>query len=325
MTLETQFRHLRQPVALGARMEDGWRVCWVGGWDHCHLFFIVMVVRPLPDPPALAGRPPIADPSPPQIIRRIALRFRQIRVIHGVTAKSAKQGETIMTTYTINAKNAIVAFATPEEAAASRATPFDSFRNAEELAQLATAWPPERLLAVWNGVDGLAPAKEIKDAAKAAKLIFKRLEKQGAPAREQQPQGENQAKGVAQSPKGTPPKAKATQKAPAAKNSAKASKKASAAQAYGEGCPRESRCSNNRASAKAEGPRDGSKMAQAIALMQRKGGVTISELMETMGWLKHTVRGFVAGALKKAGYTVESFKPEGGERTYRLCGAPHNR
>ena len=30
-------------------------------------------------------------------------------------------------------------------------------------------------------------------------------------------------------------------------------------------------------------------------------------------------------AMKKAGYTVESFKPEGGERSYRLCGAPHNR
>jgi hypothetical protein len=30
------------------------------------------------------------------------------------------------------------------------------------------------------------------------------------------------------------------------------------------------------------------------------------------------VRGFMAGAMKKAGYTVESFKPEGGEHTYRI-------
>jgi len=37
------------------------------------------------------------------------------------------------------------------------------------------------------------------------------------------------------------------------------------------------------------------------------------------------VRGFMAGAMKKAGYAVESFKPVGGERTYRLCGAPHKR
>jgi hypothetical protein len=36
--------------------------------------------------------------------------------------------------------------------------------------------------------------------------------------------------------------------------------------------------------------------------------------MKTMGWQRHTVRGFMAGAMKKAGFTVESFKPEGGER-----------
>jgi len=36
------------------------------------------------------------------------------------------------------------------------------------------------------------------------------------------------------------------------------------------------------------------------------------EIMEKMGWRRHTVRGFMAGAMKKAGYTVESFKPEGG-------------
>jgi hypothetical protein len=30
---------------------------------------------------------------------------------------------------------------------------------------------------------------------------------------------------------------------------------------------------------------------------------------------KHTGRVFMAGAMKKAGFTVESFKPEGGELT----------
>ena len=40
--------------------------------------------------------------------------------------------------------------------------------------------------------------------------------------------------------------------------------------------------------------------------------------MTSMGWQKHTVRGCIAGALKKAGYHVESFKPQGGERTYRI-------
>jgi hypothetical protein len=30
------------------------------------------------------------------------------------------------------------------------------------------------------------------------------------------------------------------------------------------------------------------------------------------------VGGFGAGAMKKAGYAVESFRPEGGERSYRI-------
>ena len=66
------------------------------------------------------------------------------------------------------------------------------------------------------------------------------------------------------------------------------------------------------------GPREGSKTAQVVAMLQREGGATLPEIMTTMGWQKHTVRGFMAGAMKKAGYAVESFKPEGGERTYRI-------
>ena len=65
-------------------------------------------------------------------------------------------------------------------------------------------------------------------------------------------------------------------------------------------------------------PRDGSKTAQVVEMLKREGGATISEIMSTMGWQKHTVRGFMAGTMKKAGHTVESFKPEGGERTYRI-------
>ena len=64
--------------------------------------------------------------------------------------------------------------------------------------------------------------------------------------------------------------------------------------------------------------RDGSKTAQVVAMLQRKNGATLAEIMEKMGWQRHTVRGFMAGAMKKAGYTVESFKPEGGDRTYRI-------
>lgn len=204
-----------------------------------------------------------------------------------------------MTTFTIDEQNSITAFSTPEQAAAINATPFDTFTSADELAQLAAAWPPERLLAVWNSVPGLTPAAEIKDAAKAAKLIFKRMENNGSkPAREKKPKAEGKAKGSAQSAKGTPVKGKSTKKATPAKAAPKAKK----------------------AAKEKEGgaPREGSKTAQVVAMLQRKNGATISEIMEKMAWQKHTVRGFMAGAMKKAGHEVESFKPEGGERTYRL-------
>jgi|HubBroStandDraft_1064217.scaffolds.fasta_scaffold1060617_1 hypothetical protein len=44
VSLETKYVHLRQPVRLGHRM-DGWRVCWLGGWDRQRVFFVVMLVR----------------------------------------------------------------------------------------------------------------------------------------------------------------------------------------------------------------------------------------------------------------------------------------
>ena len=118
------------------------------------------------------------------------------------------------------------------------------------------------------------------------------------PAEPVQPKAARKAKGGAQSAKGAPTKGKATKKATPAKNA-----------------PRGQRAANTQ---EATAPREGSKTAQVVTLLQRKNGATLAEIMEKMGWQKHTVRGFMAGAMKKAGYTVESFKPEGGERTYRI-------
>jgi hypothetical protein len=63
---------------------------------------------------------------------------------------------------------------------------------------------------------------------------------------------------------------------------------------------------------KTTGVREGSKTANVIALLQRPNGATLEEIMTQMGWQKHTVRGFMAGAMKRAGHTVESFKSEKG-------------
>ena len=71
-------------------------------------------------------------------------------------------------------------------------------------------------------------------------------------------------------------------------------------------------------SAEGAGPREGSKTAQVVAMLKTANGATLEEIMRRMGWQKHTVRGFMAGAMKKAGYTVESFKSEAGARSYRI-------
>jgi hypothetical protein len=42
--VETKFLRLLKPASLGDEI-DGWRVCWIGGWDKCHVLFVVMVKR----------------------------------------------------------------------------------------------------------------------------------------------------------------------------------------------------------------------------------------------------------------------------------------
>ena len=66
--------------------------------------------------------------------------------------------------------------------------------------------------------------------------------------------------------------------------------------------------------------RQNSKQAQVIAMLRRPEGATIRQIVEATGWQPHTVRGTLAGALKKKlGLTIVSEKVPGGERVYRLA------
>lgn len=65
--------------------------------------------------------------------------------------------------------------------------------------------------------------------------------------------------------------------------------------------------------------RQNSKQAQVIAMLRRPEGATIHQIREATGWQAHTVRGTLAGALKKKlGLAIVSEKPKGGERVYRI-------
>ena len=67
-------------------------------------------------------------------------------------------------------------------------------------------------------------------------------------------------------------------------------------------------------------PRENSKQAAVIQMLQRPDGTTIQQVMESTGWQAHTVRGTFAGALKKKlGLNIVSAKDATGERVYRIA------
>lgn len=65
--------------------------------------------------------------------------------------------------------------------------------------------------------------------------------------------------------------------------------------------------------------RENTKQGEVIQMLQRPEGATIQQMMEATGWQAHTVRGTLAGALKKKlALNVTSVKAEDGERIYRI-------
>src|SRR5262252_794513 len=113
------------------------------------------------------------------------------------TVNREKEG-TYMTTFTVDSENNISAFATPEEAAAMAATPFDTFANQKELVSLVGQWPAERLIAIWNSLPGVEPVKSFKNARTAAGRIWERVQNLGETPK---PKAERKAKGGAPVPK----------------------------------------------------------------------------------------------------------------------------
>jgi hypothetical protein len=74
--------------------------------------------------------------------------------------------------------------------------------------------------------------------------------------------------------------------------------------------------------AKVRTPREGTKQATLITMLRAPAGATIAEIVTVTGWQPHTVRGAMAGALKKKlGLEVTSEKVEGRGRVYRLPAA----
>ncbi len=92
--------------------------------------------------------------------------------------------------------------------------------------------------------------------------------------------------------------------------------------------PKKSRRSSNSLTtavpkAKAAAPRrrqsSRTKKQIALSLLERAKGASIAEMQNAMGWQTHSVRGFLAGTVRKMpDVTLLSEKTENGPRRYRI-------
>jgi hypothetical protein len=59
------------------------------------------------------------------------------------------------------------------------------------------------------------------------------------------------------------------------------------------------------------------KLEQIVAMLSRPEGASLAELVAATNWQPHSVRGALAGSLKRKGFTIVSEKIAG-ERRYRI-------
>ena len=63
----------------------------------------------------------------------------------------------------------------------------------------------------------------------------------------------------------------------------------------------------------------GSKQSRVIAMLQSPAGATIAAMMKATGWQQHSVRGFLAGVVRKRLKLKLGSKKVDGNRVYRIA------
>ena len=64
----------------------------------------------------------------------------------------------------------------------------------------------------------------------------------------------------------------------------------------------------------------GSKQSRVIAMLQSPAGTTIAAMMKVTNWQQHSVRGFLAGVVRKRLKLKLGSKKVDGQRVYRITG-----
>jgi hypothetical protein len=61
------------------------------------------------------------------------------------------------------------------------------------------------------------------------------------------------------------------------------------------------------------------KRERVLTMLSQPEGASIAEMMQATDWQQHSVRGFLAGTVKKKlGFSLTSLKPNDGVRRYRI-------
>jgi hypothetical protein len=260
-----------------------------------------------------------------------------------VAVITAPGDPTQMRHFSIDAENNITVHASRN---AARDTGAGVFANEVQFADLIGPHN-QRLVEIWNSLPGVKPVTKFTNRKVATERIWKAIQGLGEPnaatpaskpgvgaMEADSALAEVPAAGIDPELAETKPPLKAAIAKPAAVRTEKANRATAEASApvatVGPHAPhvapaiatpgkKATRSKNPpKGEPKPKGAREGSKTAKVVAMLQRRNGATLAEIMTATDWQKHTVRGFIAGAMKKAGYTVESFRSDKGERTYRI-------
>lgn len=236
-----------------------------------------------------------------------------------------------MNTFTIdNETNNITFHTEPVEDTNS-----ERFNSSEELVALSAGWPTSRLIDIWNSLPGVTPVTKFKDRKTAISRIWTAIQtlaalgpeegtaeadEAGLLAEEVTTEVIEQADTAIETVAATEAFEEPAAEPPASGMEPTVDAQAPNVEPDAAGPTTKAIRQKKAPTGETKAPREGSKTGQVIAMLKREGGTTLEEIMEAMGWLKHTSRAMLSagGSLtKKHGLVIISEKV-GDKRTYSI-------